>query len=485
MKWRSGSTAHHTDMTSAPPTRAARFPPHEQRGARLGPFPPLRGRCGGPPGVRLACGPWTAAIAPATGRRDWVLRHGGYAAADRRRGAARHGAVAALSARRLGGGPGVRSRRSAPGAARRRAGAAGGHLRHAACRTATGSTCSPTCVRAAAAASGSSSPATAALPTPCARCASGPTISSRSRAIRSGSTWSLPAPRAAPGRSASSTSRHANSTRATRLDAFVGRSRPPPAVREVLRKLSQVPFSALVIGGETGTGKGLATRILHYSGRRAAGPLVEINCAALPRELLESELFGHEAGAFTGAQEAPPRHDRAGERRHALPRRDRRARARPAGEAAQGDRGPAPATARLARARWWSTCSSSRRATATWQRASTRAASAATSTTACSVFGLDLPPLRERLDDLDDLVPRDRRRVQRSLRQSRARHPRCGVGALKAYALARQRARAAQRDRALRALRRCRLLPAPMAAAPRTRCAADTRASRAAPTAPA
>jgi len=86
------------------------------------------------------------------------------------------------------------------------------------------------------------------------------------------------------------------------IDAFVGRSTAADGVRAVLRKLSQVPFSALVIGGETGTGKGLATRILHYSGRRAAGPLVEINCAALPRELLESELFGHEAGAFTGAR---------------------------------------------------------------------------------------------------------------------------------------------------------------------------------------
>ena len=86
------------------------------------------------------------------------------------------------------------------------------------------------------------------------------------------------------------------------IDAFVGRSPTATAARDVLRKLCQVPFSALVIGGETGTGKGLAARILHYSGKRVAGPLIEINCAALPRELLESELFGHEAGAFTGAK---------------------------------------------------------------------------------------------------------------------------------------------------------------------------------------
>jgi DNA-binding NtrC family response regulator len=72
-------------------------------------------------------------------------------------------------------------------------------------------------------------------------------------------------------------------------------------MRELLEKLTQVPFSTLIIGGESGTGKGLVARILHYGGPRAQQPLIEVNCAALPRELLESELFGHEQGAFTGA----------------------------------------------------------------------------------------------------------------------------------------------------------------------------------------
>lgn len=85
------------------------------------------------------------------------------------------------------------------------------------------------------------------------------------------------------------------------VEAYVGRSAKAQEVRLMLSKLMQVPFSALILGGETGTGKGLAARILHYGGPRAQQPLVELNCAALPRELLESELFGHEAGAFTGA----------------------------------------------------------------------------------------------------------------------------------------------------------------------------------------
>ncbi len=84
--------------------------------------------------------------------------------------------------------------------------------------------------------------------------------------------------------------------------AFVGKSDAAQSVRELLSKLARVPLSTLLLTGETGTGKGLAARILHYSGARREGPLVEINCAALPHDLLESELFGHEPGAFTGAK---------------------------------------------------------------------------------------------------------------------------------------------------------------------------------------
>jgi two-component system response regulator AtoC len=84
--------------------------------------------------------------------------------------------------------------------------------------------------------------------------------------------------------------------------AFVGRSEAGRSMRELLTRLAQAPFSTLLLTGETGTGKGLAARILHHSGARREGPLVEVNCAALPHDLLESELFGHEPGAFTGAR---------------------------------------------------------------------------------------------------------------------------------------------------------------------------------------
>ncbi|CAG1021179.1 Regulatory protein AtoC [Methylococcales bacterium] len=86
------------------------------------------------------------------------------------------------------------------------------------------------------------------------------------------------------------------------IDSLTGSSPAMCSLRSMLRQVINVPFSSLIVSGETGTGKGMVARILHYSGNRAQAPLVEINCAALPRELLEAELFGYEAGAFTGAK---------------------------------------------------------------------------------------------------------------------------------------------------------------------------------------
>jgi two-component system nitrogen regulation response regulator GlnG len=81
---------------------------------------------------------------------------------------------------------------------------------------------------------------------------------------------------------------------------LIGRS---PAMQEIYRTLARLMATDLtaVITGESGTGKELAARALHDYGKRRHGPFVAINMAAVPRELIESELFGHEKGAFTGA----------------------------------------------------------------------------------------------------------------------------------------------------------------------------------------
>ena len=82
---------------------------------------------------------------------------------------------------------------------------------------------------------------------------------------------------------------------------LIGRS---PAMQEIYRVLARLTQSDLtvMINGESGTGKELVARVLHDYGKRRSGPFVALNMAAIPRELIESELFGHEKGAFTGAQ---------------------------------------------------------------------------------------------------------------------------------------------------------------------------------------
>ncbi len=81
---------------------------------------------------------------------------------------------------------------------------------------------------------------------------------------------------------------------------IIGRSK---VVQEVLRLIDQVADTntTVLITGETGTGKELVAKAIHDNSRRSKGPMVQVNCAAMPDTLLESELFGHEKGAFTGA----------------------------------------------------------------------------------------------------------------------------------------------------------------------------------------
>ena len=84
--------------------------------------------------------------------------------------------------------------------------------------------------------------------------------------------------------------------------AIIGQSAPMQSLYKVLGKIAPSDVTVLIIG-ESGTGKELVARAIHFNSPRLGKPFIALNCAAIPRELLESELFGHEKGAFTGASE--------------------------------------------------------------------------------------------------------------------------------------------------------------------------------------
>ena len=95
-------------------------------------------------------------------------------------------------------------------------------------------------------------------------------------------------------------------------DRFLGDSPVMGTLRAQIRHLAAFDtvgsafVPTVLLHGETGTGKGLVARVIHDSGPRAQGPFLDVNCAAIPETLLEAELFGFEAGAFTDARRPKP-----------------------------------------------------------------------------------------------------------------------------------------------------------------------------------
>ncbi|MGD8470354.1 MAG: sigma-54 dependent transcriptional regulator [Desulfobacterales bacterium] len=88
------------------------------------------------------------------------------------------------------------------------------------------------------------------------------------------------------------------------LPCFIGESNAIQDVMELVDKAARSPDTPILIQGDTGTGKELIAKAIHYKSPNFKGPMVAVNCAAMPKELIESELFGYEKGAFTGAERA-------------------------------------------------------------------------------------------------------------------------------------------------------------------------------------
>ena len=114
---------------------------------------------------------------------------------------------------------------------------------------------------------------------------------------------------------------------------LIGESPAIEALRSIIRRVADTDLAVLILG-ENGTGKEVVAQSIHYLSRRRDQPFVAVNCAAIPETLAESELFGHEKGRLHRRPREPAGQVRAGRRRHAVSRRDRRPEPQRPGEAA-------------------------------------------------------------------------------------------------------------------------------------------------------
>ena len=182
----------------------------------------------------------------------------------------------------------------------------------------------------------------------------------------------------------------------------VGPSKLTRDIVDLVQKVAKLSATVLVLG-ESGTGKELLARLIHRESGNTDAPFIAVNLAAIPRELVESTLFGHERGSFTGAHEAAARQVRAGVGRHAVPRRDRRPAARAPGQAAarhSGRRNRAGRRRQADQDRLPSDCGDQRRPRKGGQGGAVPRGPLLPD----QRHPIKLPPLRDRIEDLPELA---------------------------------------------------------------------------------